>query len=183
MTKLAEIKRALERADKVVTDNPGRGQRTYQNRAVIVHGTLCEIEEKGFRFSTDVGRGLGGSDDSPTPGTFLRTALSGCIAIGIKLWAARKDVPVENIEVTLEADSDARGILGLSDMVAPGFTGLRVSIAVCSPALPEAVEEVIAASLRYSPIWDVVRNAQPIAADIRINGGVEPVTVGGDDGR
>src|SRR6188768_1656744 len=68
MTSATGIKRALERADRLVTDSPQRGQRTYQNRAVITDGTMCKVEEKGFALLTDVGRGLGGGDDSPTPG-------------------------------------------------------------------------------------------------------------------
>jgi len=165
-----DIKRALERADRLITDFPQRGQRSYVNRATLSAGTRCTVEEKDFRFVTDVGRGLGGSDEWPTPGTLLRSALSSCVAIGIQLWAARRDIPLDHVEVTLEADADARGILGLSDTIAPGFTALRVAIEVRSPAPAAEVEAAIADSLRYSPIWDAVGNAQTIAHDIRVFG-------------
>jgi len=182
MTTSTLIKRALERADKLVTDSPQRGQRTYVNRAVLSDGTRCTVEEKDHAFVTDVGRGLGGSDEWPTPGTLLRSALSSCVAIGIQLWAARREIPVDHIEVTLEGDSDARGILGLSDTVSPGFTGLRVRIEVRSPAPAASVEAAIADSLRYSPIWDAVGNAQTITHDIRVSGAKE-LADGGVDGR
>jgi uncharacterized OsmC-like protein len=102
----SETKQALERADKLVTLAPERGRRTYANKARIDSGTLCRIEEKDRVLMADAGRGLGGGDEEPTPSALFRSALSSCIAIGVKLWAARREVPIERVEVTLETDTD-----------------------------------------------------------------------------
>ena len=94
MPTAAETRQALERADRLVTLAPERGRRTYANTACIEAGTLCQVEDKGHRFAIDAGKGLGGGDEAPTPSALLRCALSSCIAIGVKLWAARREVPV-----------------------------------------------------------------------------------------
>lgn len=160
MPTASETRIALERADKLVTLAPERGRRTYLNTARITEGTLCEVEEKGHRFLVDAGKGLGGGDEHPTASAFLRGALSSCVAIGIKLWAARRQVPIDEVLVVVETDTDARGILGLEDRVPPGFTGLRMRIEVQSLAPQDEVEGIIAASLRFSPLMDVLANPQ-----------------------
>jgi len=53
---------------------------------------------------------------------------------------------------------------------------------VRSPAPAEDVEAAITASLRYSPIWDAIGNAQTIASDIRVTGARE-LADGGERGR
>ncbi|MXO58266.1 hypothetical protein GRI89_01740 [Altererythrobacter salegens] len=181
MPTATETRIALERADKLVTLAPERGQRTYTNTARIESGTLCSVEEKGHRFLVDAGKGLGGGNEEPTPSALLRSALSSCIAIGVKLWAARREIPIDHVEVTLETDTDARGLLGLCSRTPPGFTGMRVQIDVRSPAPREVVEDVVATSLRLSPLVDALANAQQIQTFTHVESAL--AEMGGDHGR
>jgi uncharacterized OsmC-like protein len=169
MPTASETKRALDRADKLVTLAPERGQRTYVNTAVVEDGTHCAIFEKGYELYADAGRGLGGGDADPTPSMLLRSALSSCIAIGVKLWAARREVPIERVEVIVETDTDARGILGLSPQTPAGFTAIRAHVDVQSRAPREVIEEIVASSLRFSPLIDALANAQRVATSITVS--------------
>lgn len=166
-----QIKQALERAAKTVSLRPERGQRVYRNVAIVGEGTQCLVEEAGRELIVDVGKALGGNDAGPTPSAVLRSALGGCVAIGVKLWAARHDVPVERVEVVLETDVDARGQLGVDAAVTPGFGAIRLEITVTSGAAAEVVEEVVEASLRASPLWDVFVNPQTIEPRVTLVGG------------
>jgi len=163
--------------------SPARGQRTYVNHAVVTDGTRCRVEEKGKVVLADAGRGMGGDDDEPTPSMLLRSALSSCMAIGVKLWAARADVPIDRVEVTLETDTDARGLLGLDERVPPGFTAISARIDLVSPAPPELVEQVVERSLRFSPLFDAIAHAQPVETLTRVSAAPELETSGGTDGR
>ena len=156
------IKQALDRANKTVTLRPERGQRVYRNVATVGAGLQCHVEEAGRRLTMDVGKALGGHDAGPSPSMILRSAMSGCVAMGVKQWAARRDVPIDRVEVVLETDVDARGQLGVRNDVAPGFSKIRLTIAVASPAPLEVIEDVVAASLRYSPLMDVFVNPQSV---------------------
>jgi len=169
MPTASDTKRALDRADKLVTLAPERGQRTYVNNAVVEDGTRCAIFEKGYELFADAGRGLGGDDADPTPSMLLRSALSSCIAIGIKLWAARREVPIERVEVIVETDTDARGILGLCRKVPAGFTAIRAHIDVRTRASREVIEEIVASSLRFSPLIDALANAQLVATSVMVS--------------
>ena len=162
MSGMQSIKQALDRAARTVTLRPERGRRVYRNVAAISKGTLCQVEEAGQALTLDVGKAVGGSDAGPTPSMVLRSAMSSCVAIGVKQWAARQDVPIDHVEVVLETDVDARGQLGLCGKAAPGFEGIRLTIAVTSPAPLEAIEEVVAMSLKYSPLMDVFANPQTV---------------------
>ena len=162
------MKQALERSTKAVTMRPAVGQYTHKNTAVIEGGARCRVQEKKFDFVVDVPPSIGGGGAGPTPGALARSALTSCVAIGIKLWAARAELPVTYVEVRLEADVDARGELGVDDDIAPGFLNMTLIIDVKSPAPSAEVEAVIARSLKYSPLFDIFSNEQNIRMNFNI---------------
>lgn len=162
MSDLPNIKQTLERAVKTVTLRPERGQRVYRNTATIDAGLLCHVEEAGRGLTLDMPKALGGADAGPNPSMILRSAMSGCVAIGVKQFAARRDVPVDRIEVTLETDVDARGQLGVSEDVTPGFEGTRLNIVVTSSSSAEVIREIVEETLKYSPLVDVFVRSQPV---------------------
>ena len=168
MYELRTIKQAIERAVKAVTLRPERGQRTYRNLARVDCGTLCHVEEAGRTLTLDVGKALGGNDQGPNPGMLLRSAMSGCVAIGIRQWAARRNLPIEQVEVQLETDVDARGQLGVCEAAAPGFQRVRMLITVTSAAPFAAIDDLVATSLKYSPLMDLFLNPQPVDHRLKI---------------
>lgn len=167
------IKSALERSVKTVTLKPARGQRTYTNIATVEAGTVCRTMEKDQEIIVDVGKAMGGEDAGPSPSTLLRAAFSSCLAIGIKLWASRDDVPIEKITVTVDTPVDARGQLGVCETVTPGFGAIQIEISVRSGADASAIQQVIDKSLRYSPLMDVFCHPQSVDAKLSIEA---PVT-------
>ncbi|MEM9570523.1 MAG: OsmC family protein [Pseudomonadota bacterium] len=163
------IKSALERSVKTVTLKPARGQRTYTNTAIVEAGTVCRTVENDQEIILDVGKAMGGEDLGPSPSTMLRAAFSSCLAIGIKLWASRDDVPIDKITVVVDTDVDARGQLGVCDRVTPGFGTIAISISVQSDAAPAAIERVIEKSLHHSPLMDVFCNSQRVETALAIS--------------
>ena len=162
MSDVQTIKQALDRAARTVTLRPERGQRVYRNVAAVSEGTECRVEESGRTLALDVGKALGGKDAAPSPSMILRSAMTGCVAIGVKQWAARRDVPIDHVEVVLETDVDARGQLVVGDDAPPGFGGIRLTIAVESPVPLEVIEDLVATSLTYSPLMDVFAKPQTV---------------------
>ena len=168
MQTLEFTKTALARSTKAVTLRPQKGQYTHTNSAVIENGTACFVREKKFQMLVDVPPSIGGGGAGPTPGTLVRSALTSCIAIGVKLWAARADMQIDYVDVQLEADVDARGEMGVDDDIAPGFLVTRLIISVRTNAPKEDVEKVITRSLKYSPLFDIYSNPQNIALTLDI---------------
>jgi putative redox protein len=66
--------------------------------------------------STDLARELGGEGSGPSPHDLYDAALGACKALTILLYAKRKKIPVEGIEVSVERDASQEhaGIYRLS---------------------------------------------------------------------
>ncbi len=162
------IRQSLERAVETVTLRPNRGQRTYANVATIAEGTHCRVVEQHDDLVLDIPKSVGGGGEGPSPSMILRSAITSCVAIGVKQWAARHEVPVDRVDVTLETDVDARGQLGVRDDIAPGFLGMRLVISVLSAADPNVVDDVVRKSLKYSPLIDVLARTQSVETRLEL---------------
>lgn len=171
MQTLEFTKQALERSTKAVTMRPAVGQYTHKNTAAIENGTRCYVRDKHFDIVTDVPTSIGGNGGAPTPGALLRSALSSCVAIGIKLWAARADIQIDYLEVEVEGDVDARGEMGVDNGIAPGYLDLRMNISIRSNADPVAIKGIIDQSLKYSPLIDAFSREHKIQTALEVSAG------------
>src|SRR3546814_18701712 len=61
-----------------------------------------EIEVGGHALFGDEGPGLGGKNLGPAPYDFLLAGLGACTAITLRMYADRKDWPLESVEVGLK---------------------------------------------------------------------------------
>jgi len=112
---------------------------------------------------------VGGDETAPTPGVLGRGALAGCLTIGIAAWAARLGVPLDAVEVEVEADFDARGELGIGD-VTPGYREVRYLVAIESPAPREDLDRLLAMAERHSPYLDIFGRPVALRRTLRLNG-------------
>jgi len=168
MTDAQTIKRAVERNVKAVTLRPASGRWTAVTRATIVEGCTCKITEGSWELIADLPKTEGGDDRGPRPGALGRGALGSCLAMGIVLQAAEKDIPLDAVSVEVQGEGDARGYLGLDDDIPPGYTQIRVIVDVQSTAPEERVREIIRTAERYSPLGDVFRRANDVVVDVRV---------------
>lgn len=75
----------------------------------MAHGTArigkdhyrTEINVGGHDLIGDEGPGLGGKNLGPTPYDFLLAGLGACTAITLRMYADRKDWPLESVDVRL----------------------------------------------------------------------------------
>lgn len=151
MSDPSRIKKAFERNVKLLKLKPSKGQYTTSTKIRLTNGTACEVEHKHWKFTADVGKQQGGNDEGPGPGIFYRASLGSCLAIGYAIWAAQMDVRIDHLEVDVEADVDARGNFGI-DNAEPGYTGMRYTVSIESPASEDDILEMIKTADAHSPI-------------------------------
>lgn len=68
---------------------------------------LCQVSVRGHRFLFDEPPAAGGEDQGPTPRELLSAALGACTAITLRMYAQRKQWPLQTVRVTVTRD-DAR---------------------------------------------------------------------------
>jgi uncharacterized OsmC-like protein len=166
---IAEI---FERHARLLARTPACGLLTFTTTARLVEGLRCEIEDGPWRLAADMPAKIGGTETAPSPGMLGRGALAGCLAIGISRWAALLGVPVEALEVKVEADLDARGELGAAagDGVRPGYSEVRYTISLRSPAPRDRIATLLATAERHSPYLDIFGHPVALCGAHRING-------------
>jgi hypothetical protein len=86
------------------------------------------------------------------------------------MWAARLDVPINSLEVEVQADFDARGELGVGEHISPGYQEVRYLVSIDSPASEDALVELLETAERHSPYLDVFSRAQTMKRVLRLNG-------------
>ncbi len=164
------IRVITERNARTLAVKPSRGHLTSVTKARIVGGVRCEIEEGPWKLAADMPVKAGGDDTAPTPGMLGRGALASCLAIGITIWAARLGIPIDALEVEVQADHDARGELGVGQHIPPGYQEVRYLVSLDSPASEEALVELLETAERHSPYLDVFNRTQTMERVLRLSG-------------
>lgn len=174
-----KLQGAYQRTIKGLTKRPELGRITRSITARITEGVACELEGDGFRFTADMPEITGGSETGPVPSTLLEGAIASCLAIGVRMAFAARDLAVERIEVDVTADFDVCGWYGVSD-IPPGFVGpLRYHVRVESPADPAVVEQILANAEAHSPLLDILTRPMQVERRLTVNGSAAG---GGTDG-
>lgn len=137
--------------------------------AVMMDGLRCRAEGPGgAAIVSDMPRAVGGSDSAPRPGWFMRAALATCDATVIAMRAALLGITLDRLEVTVESESDPRGLLGIDDTVVAGPARLRMRVTIAAAGVPaEQLREVVAWADRHSPVGDALRRAIPVEVEVR----------------
>ena len=166
MSSPAAIKEALERNVKVVSARPSVGQGTARTVARLRPGLECEVSEGKWSLRVGMTEKYGGTGAHPNPGTYGRAALASCLAVGYAMWAARLEVPLDRLEVEVQADYDVRGELGAAEEVRPGYLWIRYVVTVESPASEAEVLRLLDTCDRTSSWLDNIANPVPVAREV-----------------
>lgn len=172
-----EIKARLEAAIDYLSRNPKEAHYTdsYATaRLTDVSGLATHVTgPDGAQITTDMPASVGGGNASASPGWYLRAAEASCVATLIAMRAAQEGVPIDELEVTVESESDDRGILGISDEVPAGPLRTRVQVRVRSAAGDDDDDDVwdtiVHWAVDHCPVTDAVRRAIPLTVEISAN--------------
>ncbi len=159
------------RAISLYDKRPERARSVYRGTAEVREGLSCVYEQDGRLLSIDMPMAMGGSDEGPSPGYFGRAAICGCVAIGIKMAAARENLHFDAVRVRIEQVWDNRGVLAM-DGASPGASDTRIVIEVASPETEETVGAMVARALAVDPWFLAFRDAQKVCTSVSFNGTV-----------
>jgi uncharacterized OsmC-like protein len=160
---------AVARASAYLTDHPDEARyRDSAATASITTGLVATVTGAGGeRLTTDMPAGIGGTATAPSPGFLLRAAAASCVASLIAIRAATLGAIVGGIEVTVDSESDDRGILGLDDSIAAGALSVRVAVRFADTDLDaEWQRDVAAWAVAHCPVTDSLARSVPISIEI-----------------
>lgn len=162
----------IKATDEAVRQNPGLEKLVVKAKSTWCRGTMTQVTlsewyaggnrmtppPRRFTIMVDEPPDLGGGDGAPFPIEVVLAALAGCVTNATATNAALFDVPIDGIEMELEARMDARGFLGHDKSVRNGITDIDYTITIQSPAPEDKVRRCKETIDRKSAVRDTLAN-------------------------
>lgn len=124
----------------------------------------------GAHVTTDMPTSVGGTNTIASPGWYFRAAAAACVATLIAMRAAHQGITLDDIQVTVDSESDDRGILGAAPDVPAGPLSTHVAVRLRAVGAPEhQLREVVDWAVEHCPVTDAVRRAIPMSVDLTLD--------------
>lgn len=114
-----------------------------------------------------------GSGDSPAldnpdllPTLRVLQALAQCHEQTYRLYAEALGIPLQGVQVRLQAALDLRGLYAAADRIRAGLTNLQATVEISSPADVYEIERLRVTVERHAPVLDIVRNPTPVRIEL-----------------
>ncbi|BDZ44662.1 OsmC family protein [Naasia aerilata] len=111
--------------------------------------------------------GLGPGASVPSPGWYFRASLAASVAMFITMRAAEKHLILDGLVVTVDAESDDRGALGMEEGIPSGPLEMRVTVHYDgSDGDESAARAVIEWALEHCTVYDAIIRSVPVELSI-----------------
>ena len=163
------IRDAVEGAVAYLTEHPDEARYTDSAATAVVETGLAVLVTgpDGASVKTDMPASVGGSGSAPSPGWLMRAAQASCLATLVAMRAAQQGIELTEVEVTVDSESDDRGILGVDNSVPSGPLSSRARIRVTATGAGEVdMEDVVRWAEAHCPVQDALRRAIPCTVEI-----------------
>lgn len=162
----------MKATDAAIRANPGLEKIVIKAKSTWCRGTMTQVTlsewsaggnkmtppARRFTIMVDEPPDLGGGDAAPFPPEVLLAALAGCVTNATATNAALFNVPIDGIELELEAKVDARGFMGHDKSVRNGITDIHYTVTIQSSAPEDKVRKCKETIDRKSAIRDTLAN-------------------------
>lgn len=168
---MTHIKQSFESVVAHYAENPDKARSWgIPVTAVMEEGLRCRVEKQGETVTvTDMSTGIGGGGTAPSPGLLSMAALASCDATLFTIRAAQEGLNLTALEVTVDCESDSRGLLGLDDTIPPGNLNVRIRFRIgAKNATPERLREIVEDVVAHSPVGDDVSRAVPLQVEVEV---------------
>ncbi|CAN5760126.1 OsmC family protein [soil metagenome] len=164
-----DIRAAIERSVEYLRAHPDEARSTDSlATARVVDGLVVRVSgPAGETLTTDMVPSVGGSASAPSPGWLLRAAEASCVATLIAMRAAMLGITLSESEVSVDSESDDRGILAIDDGVPAGPLSTRVAVRLAADGVDDAsLAEIARWGIAHCPVHDAVERAVPMTREI-----------------
>jgi uncharacterized OsmC-like protein len=143
--------------------------------AMITLRATGSVDEQTIACKVDTGRALavaglhpatGGTGLELCSGDMLLEALVACAGVTLKAVATALEIPIQAGKVTAEGDLDFRGTLGVDKTARVGFTAIRLTFDLESPASPEKLDTLRRLTERYCVVLQTLSASPALAVSL-----------------
>jgi uncharacterized OsmC-like protein len=162
------IRTAIETATEKLAEHPEAAVGTDTAAvAVLEAGLQCRVDGPWDPLVTDMAKSVVGQASAPTPGWLLRAALASCDATAVAMQAAREGIELTALKVSVESESDFRGVLGVDGAAHAGPLEIRVRIELAADDVTEDQLRAIAEQAKaHSPVGDAVAREVSMSTEV-----------------
>jgi uncharacterized OsmC-like protein len=170
VTDMNSIRSAIEQASNYLTEHPEAATGSDSAAtAVREDGLRFRVEGPWASLTSDMAESVGGGASAPTPGWLLRAALAACDGTLLAMEAAREGIELTDVEVSVESESDFRGILGVDPSVQPGPMSVRVRIRLAATdATDDQLRAIVKRAESRSPVRDALMREVQMTTEVVI---------------
>jgi uncharacterized OsmC-like protein len=170
---MADIKGAVNGAVEYLKAHPDQARYTDEAvTAVLESGLRVKSVAGEVEVITDMPTSVGGGASAPSPGAFYRAGIANCLATLIAMRAAVEEVTLRRLEVTLDSESDDRGILGAELDVPAGPLSVRARVVIDGDASSDKIREIADWATEHCPFTEALGRVIPFVVSLS---GTRPV--------
>ena len=174
------IKQTVESVKQTIREDPGYANAIYRARVDLVEGVKCIATAQSsnpLQFdepaSPNLGLGCsinsGGKQLGMVPTELYLISVGSCLAIGCGMFAAMRDIELDQLTVELKGHLDMKGFLDMDDTVSPGFNRIEYELTVRSSAPEETLKQIVRLAVARSPIMVNVTEEVEMRGEVSIN--------------
>lgn len=168
MDRDAQIRDAQTAVIARMKSDPDKARSTIKTNGHIGEGLACHVTQGRFEMVLDMGKAMGGACAGLSPGFHGRAAIAACVAMAVKMLAARESVRFEAVDVSVEMDFDDAALFGLgSGNAAPLDT--RIAIDVTTDADQSTVQDIVDQALAWDIWYLALRDPQQVSTRLSIH--------------
>jgi uncharacterized OsmC-like protein len=160
---------AIQNATSYLREHPDEARYTDSAAvATLKDGLRVGVRDPAGRtVATDMSTGIGGTDSAPSPGWLFRAALAACDVTLIAMRAAMLGIELDDVEVTIDSESNDYGILGIDESVPAGPLNVRTKVSVrAKDSESDAVRELVDWATAHCPVCDAVKRSVPVSVEV-----------------
>jgi uncharacterized OsmC-like protein len=168
---MSQIGDAVAGASAYLREHPEEAR--YRDSAAVASlGANLHVDVSGpggESIATDMPRSIGGEAAVPSPGWVFRAAAAACVASLVGIRAATQGIELQpgDVEVTVDSESDDRGILGLDPATVPGALSMKVVVRISGTSLGTEARTALARwALDHCPVTDTAARPVPIELEV-----------------
>lgn len=148
----AALKELHDRKADVISRRPSFARAAGQACLHMAEGLACDIHHEDCMVRVDHPEAEGGTGTGPDPGQLMLASLAASLASGYRVWAARRGLRIDSVDIEIACEYDLRGAMGLTADVAVGWERVWFHVAIVSPEPEAAVRDLVEQADRLSPM-------------------------------